>query len=168
MQDITMSTDQGIDRRKEYLTFSLGHEQYGVDILKVQEIRGWEPLRKMPDVPDYFKGVMDFRGRILPVIDLRIRFEIQDIEYKSTTVIIVLSTSDDNYMMGVVVDAVSDVLSVSQGDIKSAPEMGSNIKTDYVIGMVTREEGMIMLVDTELLVNREEIEVKGIEKSNHD
>ncbi len=146
------------DPHQEYLTFTLGEEQYGVDILKVQEIRGWETLREMHDVPSYFKGVLDFRGQILPVIDLRIRFAIDSVEYQPTTVIIVLATDSDNSLMGVVVDTVSDVLSVRQSEIKQAPSMGSKIKTDYVLGMVSRDDGMIMLVDSDQLIDKEELE----------
>ncbi|MDJ0833296.1 MAG: chemotaxis protein CheW [Gammaproteobacteria bacterium] len=158
-----MTTDQtqqaGADNNQEYLTFSLGNEQYGVDILKVQEIRGWEPLREMPDAPAYYKGVLDFRGHILPVVDLRIRFGEEQVNYKSTTVIIVLNNDDADNMMGVVVDAVSDVLTVRQSEIKAAPDMGSRIKTDYVLGMVSRADDMIMLVDAERLIDVEELEV---------
>lgn len=158
-----MNSDQIADQdskgRNEYLTFTLGAEQYAVDILKVQEIRGWETLRELHDVPAYFKGVLDFRGSILPIIDLRIRFALKEIEYKSTTVIIVLSSGQDGSMMGVVVDAVSDVLSVTQNEIKSSPNMGSKIKTDYVLGMVSSDQGMIMLVDSDRLVDKDELEV---------
>lgn len=150
------STD---DPRHEYLTFSLGDKQYGVDILKVKEIRGWEALREMHDVPAYIKGVLDFRGSIIPIVDLRIRFGIEDVEYQPTTVIIVLAAEQDDSMMGVVVDAVSDVLAVRQSQIKAAPSMGSRIKTDYVLGMVSREQDMIMLLDSDRLVNKEELEV---------
>ena len=143
---------------REYLTFTLGTEQYGVDILKVQEIRGWEPLREMHDVPEYFKGVLDFRGIILPIIDLRVRFGIADYEYKTTTVIIVLSTDGDRGMMGVVVDAVSGVLTVKLSGSKHAPDMGSKINTDYVDGMVTRDQGMIMLVDSDRLIDKRTLE----------
>lgn len=157
-----MSSDQAneqlSDSSQEYLTFTLGQEQYGVDILKVKEIRGWETLREMHDVPDYVKGVLDFRGVILPVVDLRIRFGVENVEYKTTTVIIVLSTDSDNSMMGIVVDAVSDVLSVKQSEMKQAPSLGSKINTDYVLGMVTGQEGMIMLVDSEKLVDKEQLE----------
>ena len=153
------TSDQGPAAEKEYLTFTLGDEQYGVDILKVQEIRGWEALRELHDVPEYFKGVLDFRGIILPIIDLRIRFGIKDYEYKTTTVIIVLSTQEGGDMMGIVVDAVSDVLSVRQEEIKNAPSMGAKIRTDYVLGMVTRDSDMIMLVDSDRLIDRSELEV---------
>ena len=149
------------DRVEEYLTFILGDEQYGVDILKVKEIRGWENLREMHDVPDYVKGVLDFRGVIIPIIDLRIRFGIGKIEYLATTVIIVLAADDDN-MMGIVVDSVSDVLAVKNSDMKAAPSLGSHINTDYIVGMVTQEDGMIMLVDSDQLVDTEQLEVPEI------
>ena len=158
-----MSIDQKKDRlqqtRDEYLTFTLGEEQYGVDILKVKEIRGWESLREIHDVPKYIKGVLDFRGVIVPIVDLRIRFGVENVEYLVTTVIIVLSTDNDNSMMGIVVDSVSDVLSVKQSDLKKSPSLGSKIKTDYVLGMVSGEEGMIMLVDSDKLVDKEQLEV---------
>ena len=142
----------------EYLTFILGEEQYGVDILRVKEIRGWETLREMHDVPDYVKGVLDFRGVIIPIVDLRIRFGIEKVEYLPTTVIIVLASGDD-HMMGIVVDSVSDVLSVKNSEMKQAPSLGSRINTDYVLGMVTLDDGMIMLVDSDKLVDTEALEV---------
>jgi purine-binding chemotaxis protein CheW len=145
----------------EYLTFILGEEQYGVDILRVKEIRGWETLREMHDVPDYVKGVLDFRGVIIPVVDLRIRFGIDNVEYLPTTVIIVLASGDDQ-MMGIVVDSVSDVLSVKNKEMKSAPSLGSRINTDYVLGMVTQDDGMIILVDSDKLVDTEELEVSEV------
>jgi purine-binding chemotaxis protein CheW len=153
-----LTTELMADSVQEYLTFTLGDEQYVVDILKVKEIRGWENLREMHDVPEYIKGVLDFRGVIIPVIDLRIRFGIEDVEYKATTVIIVLSDGDEN-MMGIVVDAVSDVLSVKQSEMKKAPSLGSKINTDYMLGMVTHDDGMIMLVDSDRLVDKEDLEV---------
>ncbi len=142
---------------QEYLTFTLGEEQYGVDILKVQEIRGWEPLREMHDVPPSIKGVLDFRGRIIPIIDLRIRFSVQPVDYLPTTVIIVLSRQEGD-MMGVVVDAVSDVLSIRSEDIKPPPSLGSHINTEYVSGMVSLEQGMVMLIEADRLIDPEAIE----------
>lgn len=144
---------------QEYLTFTLGDEQYGVDILKVKEIRGWESLREIHDVPAYIKGVLDFRGVIVPIVDLRIRFSVSHVEYKTTTVVIILSTDEDSGMMGIVVDAVSDVLSIKQSDMKKAPNFGSKINTDYMLGVVSTEDGMIMLVDSEKLVDKEQLEL---------
>jgi len=145
--------------RLEFLTFTLGLEDYGLDILKVKEIRGWESIRELHNTPAYIKGVLDLRGSIVPIIDLRIRFNLENIEYLSTTVIIVLTVGDDDKnMMGVVVDAVSDVLSLTRDEIKVAPSLGSKINTDYVIGMVTKDENMIMLLDSERLLDSEEFE----------
>ena len=148
----------------EFLTFTLGSENYGVDILKVREIRGWGKIRELHDTPGYVKGVLDLRGSIVPIIDLRIRFNIANYEYKSTTVIIVLAADNDGGMMGVVVDSVSDVLAVSQADIKSAPSLGGKINTDYIRGMVTTDESMVMLVESNKLLDTETFEMlSGLE-----
>ncbi len=142
---------------QEYLTFTLDQEHYGVDILKVQEIRGWEPLREMHDVPDYIKGVLDFRGRIIPIVDLRLRFGVEPVRYETTTVVIVLSRGNGD-MMGVVVDAVSDVLSIRDEQIKEPPRLGAHIDNDYVTGMVSLEQGMVMLIDAERLIDPNQLE----------
>ncbi len=143
----------------EFLTFTLGLEDYGLDILKVKEIRGWEKIRELHNTPEYIKGVLDLRGSIVPIVDLRIRFNLDDVDYLPTTVIVVLTIGDnDEQMMGIVVDAVSDVLAITRDEIKIAPSLGSKIKTDYVIGMVTKEEHMVMLLDSEKLLDSEEFE----------
>lgn len=153
------SDTENDNQRKEFLTFTLGDEAYGINILKVKEIRGWEKIRELHNTPDYIKGVLDLRGRIVPIIDLRVRFSLEAVEYLATTVIIVLSIGDDDkQMMGVVVDAVSDVLAVNQDEIKKSPNLGSKINTDYVVGMVTREQDMVMLVDSDKLLDSEEFE----------
>ena len=145
--------------RLEFLTFTLGLEDYGLDILKVKEIRGWEKIRELHNTPDYIKGVLDLRGSIVPIVDLRIRFNLEGIEYHPTTVIIVLTVGDNSeHMMGIVVDAVSDVLAITREEIKVAPSLGSKINTDYVFGMVTKEEHMVMLLDSERLLDSEEFE----------
>lgn len=145
--------------RLEFLTFTLGLEDYGLDILKVKEIRGWEKIRQLHNTPDFIKGVLDLRGSIVPIIDLRVRFNLSNVEYLSTTVIIVLTIGEnDEHMMGIVVDAVSDVLAITRDEIKHTPSLGSKINTDYVMGMVTKEEHMVMLVDSERLLDSEEFE----------
>lgn len=157
-----MSNDQqnqSHSSNMEFLTFTLGSENYGVDILKVREIRGWEKIRELHDTPDYVKGVLDLRGSIVPIIDLRIRFNIANYEYKSTTVIIVLTAGNDGGLMGIVVDSVSDVLAVSQADIKPTPSLGSKINTDYIHGMVTTDDHMVMLVESNKLLDTEAFEV---------
>ncbi|MBL7003790.1 MAG: chemotaxis protein CheW [Gammaproteobacteria bacterium] len=144
-------------KRQEFLTFTLGEEDYGIDILKVKEIRGWEKIRELHNTPDFIKGVLDLRGSIIPIIDLRVRFSLKSFDYISTTVIIVLSVGE--HMMGIVVDAVSDVLAVKKDEIKKTPSLGSKINTDYLLGMVTRDDGMVMLVNSEKLLDTEEFEV---------
>jgi purine-binding chemotaxis protein CheW len=144
----------------QYLTFNLGGEDYGVDILRVQEIRGWEELRPLPDTPDYVKGVLDLRGTIVPIIDLRIRMNMTDVQYQPTTVIIVLSVEkqgEESQLVGAVVDAVSDVLDVSDKEIKKAPEIGSKINDRYMRGMVSRGERMVVLLDVDKLFRANEL-----------
>ena len=157
-----MSNDQlnqSLSSNMEFLTFTLGNENYGVDILRVREIRGWEKIRELHDTPDYVKGVLDLRGSIVPIIDLRVRFGIANYEYRSTTVIIVLAADDEGGKMGIVVDSVSDVLAVSQADIKATPSLGSKINTDYIHGMVTTDDHMVMLVESNKLLDTETFEV---------
>ena len=143
----------------EFLTFTLGSENYGVDILKVREIRGWGKIRELHDTPEYVKGVLDLRGSIVPIVDLRIRFNINNYEYTTTTVIIVLAADNDGGKMGIVVDSVSDVLAVNQAEIKSTPSLGSKINTDYIHGMVTTGDHMVMLVESDKLLDTEAFEV---------
>ena len=157
MSDDSKSQNHNVNM--EFLTFTLGSENYGVDILKVREIRGWEKIRELHDTPDYVKGVLDLRGSIVPIIDLRIRFQIENYEYISTTVIIILADGNDGGMMGVVVDSVSDVLAVNQSEIRSTPSLGSKINTDYIRGMVTADDHMVMLVESDKLLDREAFEV---------
>lgn len=143
----------------EFLTFTLGSEIYGVDILKVREIRGWEKIRELHDTPNYVKGVLELRGSIVPIVDLRIRFAIENYEYTSTTVTIILTVGDGTNMMGVVVDSVSDVLAVDQDQIKQAPSLGTKINTDYIKGMVTVDDEIVMLVESDKLLDTEAFEV---------
>ena len=144
----------------QFLSFTLGGDDYGVDILRVQEIRGWEELRPLPDTPEYVKGVLDLRGTIVPIIDLRIRLNMEKVEYHPTTVIIVLSVLDDegeSHMVGAVVDAVSDVLDIDAAEVKDAPSIASRINDRYIRGMVTRGERMVVLLDVDLLFKANDI-----------
>ena len=153
------NTTGNADGNGQYLSFNLGGEDYGVDILRVQEIRGWEELRPLPDTPEYVKGVLDLRGTIVPIVDLRIRLKMEDVEYQPTTVIIVLSVQDDdkNHLVGAVVDAVSDVLDVAENEMKSAPSIACRINDRYIRGMVTREERMVVLLDVDKLFTRNDL-----------
>lgn len=143
----------------QFLSFTLGKDDYGVDILQVQEIRGWEEVRKIPNTPDYIKGVMNLRSSVVPIVDLRIRFGLNNIEYKPTTVIIMLSVAlaGEQRVMGVVVDAVSDVIDVNKDDIKKAPDFGTTVDTKYINGMVMVGDRMVILLNTDKLLNPQEL-----------
>ena len=143
----------------QFLSFTLGVEDYGVNILRVQEIRGWEEVREIPNTPDYIKGVLNLRSTVVPIIDLRIRFGLDKVEYLPTTVIIVLSVEkeDGTHVMGVVVDAVSDVLHIDPDDIKDAPNFGAKINTKYMKGMVMVDERMVILLDADKLLDQDEL-----------
>jgi purine-binding chemotaxis protein CheW len=144
----------------QYLTFSLSDEHYGADILRVQEIRGWEPVTRIPNQPAYVKGVLNLRGAIVPVLDLRQRFGMAQQGYSQDTVIIVLRVSGMLGIrnMGVIVDAVSDVLNAGAADIRSTPELGAGVPTEYISGLVTAGDKMVMLLDVDRLLEDEDEE----------
>jgi len=148
------------DQQGQFLSFTLDGDDYGVDILRVQEIRGWEALRPLPDLPDYVKGVLDLRGTIVPIIDLRIRMNIKNVEYHPTTVIVVLTVMDEEggeHLVGAVVDAVSDVLDIDNSEVKKAPSIAAKVKDRYIRGMVSRDRGMVVLLDVDLLFKANEL-----------
>ncbi len=144
----------GVVNAEQFLTFMLNGEEYGVDILRVQEIKGWESATEIPNTPPYIRGVINLRGTIVPVIDLRRRFELEAIEYTSTTVIIVLRirAGEAEKTMGFIVDAVYDVYNVTQDQMKPAPEFGGQVRTDYVKGLATVDDKMVILLDIDQLV----------------
>jgi len=145
--DVMTDTDQ-------YLTFILAGEEYGVDILRVQEIKGWDSVTPIPNTPDYIKGVINLRGTIVPIIDLRHRFSLDEIPYGATTVVIVLKVESENgnRTMGIVVDAVSDVYNVSEDEMKPPPDFGT-ISIDYAKGLATLEEKMVIVLEIDKLLN---------------
>ena len=147
--------NQKIVEKKEFLSFSLGKEEYCIDILKVQEIRGYELATPIPNTPAYMKGVINMRGIVVPIIDLRIKLNLASVEYNQFTVVIILSIR--GRIVGVVVDSVSDVLGLQAEDIKESPQLGAAIKTDYIDGLVTIDGRMLIIVDIEKLVEAEEI-----------
>ena len=139
----------------ELLSFSLGAEYYGVDILKVQEIRGYDTVTRIPDAPDWLKGVINLRGAIVPVIDLRIKFKLSKVEYNEFTVMIILNLA--SRVVGIVVDAVSDVTRLTPEQLKPAPEFGTGIDTRYISGLGTLDDRMLILVDIERLLHTDEL-----------
>lgn len=142
-------------KHQEFLTFLLGDAQYGIDILKVQEIRGYEQATAIANAPAFIKGVINLRGNIVPIIDLRIKFNLGRVEYNALTVVIILNIA--GRVLGVVVDGVSDVVALKEADIKPAPEFGATFKAEYLIGLGTVGEGMLILVDIERLMTSNEL-----------
>jgi len=139
----------------EFLAFTLGKEEYGIDILKVQEIRGYEPVTRIANSPEFIKGVVNLRGIIVPIVDMRIKFNLGEPVYDQFTVVIILNIA--GRVMGMVVDSVSDVTTLSPEQIKAAPEMGTTFDTDYLIGLGTLGERMLILVDIDKLMSSAEM-----------
>lgn len=151
----------------QFLSFTLGHEEYGVNILRVQEIRSWEPVSRIPNVPGYEKGVVNLRGAIVPIIDLRERFNLSCTEYTSLTVVVVLQAefSGKPRTMGVVVDAVSDVVDVDKDSIQRAPDFGTKVNTLFINGLASVNERMLMLLDVEKLLKLDSIDNTALDSS---
>jgi purine-binding chemotaxis protein CheW len=136
--------------KRELLTFTLGAENYGLDILKVREIRGYEVPTRIANTPAFIKGVINLRGHIVPIVDLRVKLGVGAADYDATTVVIILDVLDR--LIGVVVDGVSDPVSLAPDDIKAAPEFGSALDTQYIMGLATVEGRLLILVDIEKLM----------------
>ena len=139
----------------EFLSFTLGEEHYGVDILKVQEIRGYDSVTRLPDAPDYIKGVINLRGTIVPVIDLRLKLRLKEARYDAFTVMIVLNV--DDRVVGIVVDSVSDVIPLNAEQIRPKPEFGAAVDTRFICGIGTQDERMLILLDIETLLDTTDI-----------
>lgn len=137
----------------EVLAFKLGAEEYGIGILKVQEIRGYENVTCIANAPDYIKGVVNLRGIIVPIIDMRLRFNIGQASYDDFTVVIILNIGGST--LGMVVDAVSDVVTLSREQIKPAPDMGSALDTDALIGLGTLDDRMLILLDIDKVMKQD-------------
>jgi purine-binding chemotaxis protein CheW len=153
-----MSTRTAVrDATREVLVFVIGKEEYGVDILKVQEIRGYEKVTAIPSAPDFLKGVVNLRGAIVPVIDMRIKFKLPDPRYDSFTVVVILKLS--TRVIGIVVDAVSDVLPLTTSDVKEAPRLGSIVDSSYLTGVATVNERMVLLLDIEKFLSTGDLDL---------
>jgi len=147
----------GTDIASEYLTFTLGNEEYGIDILKVQEIRGYDTVTHIANAPEFIKGVINLRGVIVPIVDMRIKFKVGEPTYNEFTVVIIMNVL--GRVIGMVVDGVSDVVALSPEQIKPAPEMGAAMDTGYITGLGTLNDQMLILVDIEKLMSSEEMQV---------
>lgn len=144
----------------QFLTFMLAGEEYGVEILKVQEIKGWDRVTPIPNTPDHVLGVLNLRGAVVSVIDLRKRFALPSVEYDAATVVIVVRVSQEgkDRTLGMVVDAVADVYHLDSRDVQAPPEMGNAVHTDFVRGLATFKEKMVILLDVDSLVDFEDLD----------
>jgi len=142
---------------RELLTFTLGGEEYGIDILKVQEIRGYDAVTTIANAPEFIKGVINLRGIIVPIVDMRIKFKLSNITYDETTVVIILNVA--NRVLGMVVDGVSDVTALKADEIKPAPKFSSSLDAEYLQGLGTADNRMIILVDIEKLMSSRDMEL---------
>lgn len=151
-----MSTEsKTTDELNQYLTFILDGEEYGVPILKVNGIQGWEKTTPIPNSPEFVKGIINLRGEIVPIIDLRRRFGLDEKEYNQHTVVIVVRVEYEtkNRTVGLVVDAVADVYNIEPGDIHSTPEFGDKINNNFILGLGMIDEKMVILLDIDNLVD---------------
>jgi len=147
------------DREGKYLTFSLAGEEYGIGILKIKEIIGMMPITFVPQAPAFVKGVINLRGKVIPVMDLRLRFDMDSIDYNERTCIIVveISSPTGTIKIGIVVDAVSEVLNIKGDDIEDTPEFGGSLDTDYILGLAKFEGGVKILLDIDRVLSGREL-----------
>jgi len=148
-----------LDREGKYLTFTLAEEEYGIGILKIKEIIGMMPITPVPQTPEFVKGVINLRGKVIPVVDLRLRFGMEEIEYTDRTCIIVVEISGDagTVQTGIVVDSVSEVMNIKSDDIEDSPSFGVKLDTSYILGMAKMEGGVKILLDIDKVMSAEEI-----------
>jgi purine-binding chemotaxis protein CheW len=153
MQDLTQARVDHVEDNgstQEYLTFTLGHEAYALDILKVQEIRGYEQPTTIANAPPFIKGVINLRGTIVPIVDLRIKFQVGTAEYTPITVVIILNIG--RRIVGIVVDGVSDVITMASSQIRPAPEFSAAVDTRYILGLSTVDDRMVIVIDISRLM----------------
>jgi purine-binding chemotaxis protein CheW len=163
MENVAVKTDipdiNLADKEGKYLTFSLAGEEYGIGILKIKEIIGMMPVTNVPQTPDYVKGVINLRGKVIPVVDLRMRFGMDEIDYTERTCIIVVEISGPSttVLMGIVVDSVSEVLNIKAEDIEETPNFGTKLDSAYILGMAKMEGGVKILLDIDCVLSEKEI-----------
>lgn len=159
MQDMNEQVDIDMDvvgvGGGQYLTFMLNGEEYGVEILKVQEIKGWDSVTPIPNTPEYVLGVLNLRGAVVPIIDLRMRFAMSDVEYGPTTVIIVVKMMSEQQerTVGLVVDAVADVYRLEDNEVQAPPEAGDSVSTEYVRGLANVQGKLVILLEIDRLID---------------
>src|ERR1022692_1134245 len=156
---VTAASPKGPVAAGQFLTFSLGQEEYGIELLKVQEIKGFSAITPIPNTPLHIKGVMNLRGAVIPIVDLRIRFGMESMEYTKFNVIIVINVGTK--VMGLLVDAVSDVLNVGSDDIRPAPDFGARTDTRFISGMASSGDKVAVLLDIGTLLSDADLAVAG-------
>ena len=165
MAQTTQTMDQAVkamvDREGKYLTFVLDEEEYGIGILKIKEIIGMMPITTVPQTPEFVKGVINLRGKVIPIVDLRARFGMETIDYTERTCIIVVEIEGpaEMLMIGIVVDAVSEVLNIKGEDIEDTPTFGTRLDTDFILGMAKMEGAVKILLDIDRVLTGDEIAV---------
>ena len=165
MSEVTKTMDQAVkavaDREGKYLTFSLADEEYGIGILKIKEIIGMMSVTTVPQTPEFVKGVINLRGKVIPVVDLRLRFRMESIGYTERTCIIVVEIEgqSDIVLIGIVVDSVSEVLNIKSEEIENTPTFGAKLNTEYILGMAKMEGGIKILLDIDKILSNQDIAV---------
>lgn len=156
LQDINMLEQDGEQSELvQYLTFVMDNEEYGIEILSVQEIRGWEPMTAIPNAPDYVKGVINLRGTVVPVIDLRLRFQLPRVDYSEVTVVVIVKVliEGNEKIMGIVVDAVSDVYSLNKDEAAQTPAVGDMANKEFIDGLINVGDKMVVLLDLDKVLD---------------
>ena len=159
IQKISQTVGAMTKREGKYLTFTMANEEYGIIILKIKEIIGMIAITSVPQTPEYVKGVINLRGKVIPVVDLRLKFGMEAIDYNERTCIIVLDIGNQNtaLMIGIVVDSVSEVLNIKDADIEDAPNFGTALETDYIMGMAKSEKSVKILLDIDKVLEAVEV-----------
>ena len=158
-EKINQAVKAMVAKEGKYLTFTLAEEEYGIGILKIKEIIGMLPITSVPQTPDFVKGVINLRGKVIPVMDLRLRFGMSSIDYSERTCIIVVEIDGNSgtILIGIVVDAVSEVLNIKGDDIEKTPTFGAKLNTDYILGMAKMEGGVKILLDIDRVLGSDEL-----------
>jgi len=148
----------------KYLTFTLSDESYGIGILKVKEIIGMMPITSVPKTPGFVKGVINLRGKVIPIIDLRLKFDMESKDYTERTCIIVveIEAGEETVLIGIVVDSVSEVLNITVDQIENAPEFGTQLNTDYILGLAKTDDGVKILLNIDKVLSQ--VQISGLEK----
>ena len=163
MSEVTKTVDQCVkamsEKEGKYLTFTLANEEYGIGILKIKEIIGMMPITDVPQTPDYVKGVINLRGKVIPVLDLRLRFGMESIDYTDRTCIIVVEIDGQAgiVLIGIVVDAVSEVLNIKAEELEETPTFGTKLNTDYILGMAKTDGAVKILLDIDEVLGTEDL-----------